>query len=118
MGQGDIYVYPTAHSPFNENPAMRVLVSVCQAINPLIMLFALAGLALAIRRCARNAVGFSVAVMAAYVTFVYAALQAEPRYSIPFRGFECLLAAYAADVLAGWVSTHKASAAGGNATEA
>lgn len=117
MGQGDIYVYPTARSPFNENPLMRVLVSICQAINPLIMLFALAGLIVAVRVRTTSVIGLAIAALAAYVTLIYTALQAEPRYSIPFRGIECLLAVYALQILAGWTSNRRRVSTGTEASQ-
>ncbi|MEI7036150.1 hypothetical protein [Fulvimonas yonginensis] len=103
MGQGDIYVYLTLNSPFAENPAWRALVSLCRALNPLLMVLALVGTVLTMRKKSPNTIGRSVALLVLFVTLVYAVLQSEPRYSIPFRGFECLLACYALDKLVGWL---------------
>lgn len=114
MGQGDIYVYPTVFSPYAENPVMRAMAAICQSINPLLMLLALAGLLLTMRRSTPGAIGLPVAVLAAYVTLVYSVLQAEPRYNIPFRGFECLLAAYAGWSLTFWVAKRRKLSTGEN----
>ena len=104
MGQGDIYEYPTLRSPFDDMPSLRALVSVCQAINPLLMLMAFAG-SIAVFRHYQSTVllANSTALLLLYVTLVYSLLQSEPRYSIPFRGFEILLAVYASRHVSNWL---------------
>lgn len=100
IGQGDIYVYPTANSPFQTNPAWMALAAVCHAINPLLMALALLGSLMAclgyrttqLETEASHVAPISAACLLAFVTLVYSTLQAEPRYAIPFRSFECLLA--------------------------
>jgi hypothetical protein len=99
IGQGDIYVFPTNNSPFQTNPFLRLWASICRGFNPLLALFALGSIwflhqgtngesAIPGARC-----GLVVTiVLLAYVTVVYSVLQAEPRYSIPFRPLEILLA--------------------------
>ncbi len=102
MGQGDIYAYPTLHSPFSDDWPMRVWVSVCHSLNPLLMALGLIGCLLALgKNTPVNAA--AAAGLALYVTALYSLLQAEPRYSIPFRGFECLLALYGGQRLYHWV---------------
>jgi len=102
IGQGDIYVYPTRHSPFDGNPCWIALYALCHAINLLLMLLALASLFFAWSKRSvlfaspsdhidRGALA-AVACLVVFVTTIYSVLQAEPRYSIAFRPFEMLLA--------------------------
>jgi 4-amino-4-deoxy-L-arabinose transferase-like glycosyltransferase len=95
VGVGDIYVYPTPYSPFYDQPLLRVLVALCHALNPLLMPLMLVGcIAIWLRRRQINAMAMVMLGTAVFVTAIYSVLQAEPRYSIPFRGIELLLAAY------------------------
>lgn len=101
IGQGDVYVYPTRNSPFQTNPAWIALASICKAMNLLLLLLALASLFIIWRRKNRHASSMpfgqsaatSTACLIVFVTCIYTALQAEPRYAVPFRPFEILLAA-------------------------
>lgn len=102
VGQGDIYTYPTANSPFQNQPAMRVLASLCHGLNLPLMLLALLSLVflwpqrwhwVASTTQTNQAAAVNVAVLLLFITFVYSTLQAEPRYSVPFRSFEISLAA-------------------------
>ena len=64
------------------------------------MLFMLIGcIAAWLHRRQADPILIVIMAMAAFVTLVYSILQAEPRYSIPFRGIELLLAAYGASQL-------------------
>lgn len=101
IGQGDIFVFPTRNAPFQVQPAWIALVAICHALNTTLMLLALASLLLLRSRGRRTvppnlpasrAVLVAVVCLAVFVTLIYSALQAEPRYSIPFRPFEILLA--------------------------
>lgn len=101
IGQGDIYIFPTMHSPFQMRPAWIIWLVICRAINTLLMLLALASVYFAWPRRLHITTGNAEADRSAltavicllfFVTLVYTALQAEPRYSIPFRSFEILLA--------------------------
>lgn len=94
IGIGDIYVYATDSSPFLQNPVPRALASFCRGINPLVMLLALIGcLGLLLRPNTRKSpMGEAAALLLVYVTLVHSVLQAEPRYAIPYRGFEILVA--------------------------
>lgn len=101
IGQGDIFVYPTKNAPFQIQPAWIALAAICHTLNTPLMLFALAALILACSRKrhlirpkwqASRSVLITVICISVFVTLVYSALQAEPRYSIPFRPFEMLLA--------------------------
>lgn len=101
VGQGDIYVYPTQNAPFQTSHPWIALAAICRALNPLMTLLALVGLLMTRRRpddSRRQSVpiGYvslvSMTSMLVFATLVYTLLQAEPRYSIPFRSFEMLLA--------------------------
>jgi 4-amino-4-deoxy-L-arabinose transferase-like glycosyltransferase len=95
IGQGDIYVYPTRNSPYKTEPVFRAIASLCRAINPWLFVLAMAGALLALLPEAETSPGRSAAaLMLLFVTLVYSVLQAEPRYSVPFRGLEILLATY------------------------
>jgi hypothetical protein len=97
IGQGDIYVYPTRHSPFKTEPAFRAVAALCRALNPWLFVLAIAGAVLALLPKAQTSPGrAAAALMLLFVTLVYSILQAEPRYSVPFRGLEIMLANYAA----------------------
>jgi hypothetical protein len=109
IGQGDIYVYPTRNSPFQTSPPWIALAAVCRAMNMMIMLLALASLLVVWRRnvgmldtSTNRAALISVICLLAFATAVYATLQAEPRYSVPFRPFEMLLAVTTLYGLARW----------------
>lgn len=97
IGWGDIYVLATPESPFTRIPALRAMVALFSAANPVIfVLAALACIALALRLLGRRrdddfAAG-SIALLALYLTAVHVVLQAEPRYSVPYRSEEMLLA--------------------------
>lgn len=101
IGQGDIYVYPTQNAPFQINRFWIVLEVAAHAFNPILMLLALASLPAAWSRRRRakpstqhdhQAPLIAVVLLLVFVTLLYTTLQAEPRYSIPFRPFEMLLA--------------------------
>lgn len=95
MGQGDIYVYPTRASPFVDNGILRAVAAVCRALNPLLLVAMAASWILIVWRRQHVLPSLHLtAAIAVYVTFVYSALQAEPRYAIPFRPLEILLATW------------------------
>jgi len=94
IGQGDVYTYGTQHSPFVESAPMRAAWAVCRAANPLIAIAAFAiclWILLTFRKGQDDDLA-CLALLAIYVTSVYGALQSEPRYAVPFRGEEVLLA--------------------------
>lgn len=96
IGQGDIYVYPTRNSPFQVDPVYRAVASACQALNPWLFVAAIIGCLLALLPSQHAPPEASAtALMLVFITTVYSALQAEPRYSIPFRGPEILLGLFA-----------------------
>ena len=95
VGQGDIYVYPTRKSPFEENVGYRAIAAVCHTLNHLIFVFMLLGWILALwpKQKAPGSLVASTLILA-FITAVYTALQSEPRYSIAFRPLEILLATF------------------------
>ena len=119
IGQGDIFVFPTRNAPFQVQPAWIALVAICQALNTALMLLALASLLIvwsrgqslvSARRPMSHTVLVAVVSLAVFVTLVYSALQAEPRYSIPFRPFEILMALTTLYGTAAWWHGRKRSA--------
>lgn len=94
MGWGDVYPYPILHPLYVSNAPMRVFESLCVGVNPI--LFALMSLMIliALTRFGRHfAPGlYAVALVVFYETGVYTLLQSEPRYSIPFRPLQMILA--------------------------
>lgn len=118
IGQGDIYVYPTRNAPFQISPPWIALAAVCHTLNLLLMLLALASLPMTWLR-PRNSDGqstqaghtslTSVICLLTFATLVYTTLQAEPRYSIPFRSFEMLLAVTTLCGITAWLRHKRAS---------
>lgn len=101
IGEGDIYVFQTPYSPFKESAALRLLVSLCHAINPLLLALMVAGCVLTLlRRQSMPPGALGMAALLIFVTFVHSVLQAEPRYSMPFRAQEILLAAFGIQTIA------------------
>jgi hypothetical protein len=95
MGQGDIYVYPTRASPFVENAGFRAVAALCRALNPFLPgVMAISWFVIVVRRRQAPPSLHLAGLLTAYVTLVYTVLQAEPRYSIPFRPLEILLATW------------------------
>lgn len=104
VGAGDIYPYPTVNSPFNHNPVLRILVALCAAFNPLLALLAAAGaLLILLRRKTIAPLAVATAAVALYATLIYSLLQAEPRYAIPFRGEEILVATWGLACASQWL---------------
>lgn len=103
IGQGDIYVYATRKSPFEHNRFYEVAKAAGRTLNPLLLMLVLAGglLAAFTRRWQQHGVAV-VAVTTLFATAVYCTLQAEPRYSIPFRGLEIMLAVFVTHRLSQW----------------
>ena len=114
IGQGEIYIFPTMNSPLENVAPLRALVSACHGLNPIVGVGAMivAIIAIVRRRVPATAAGRAsasdapvlraVAWLVAWVTAIYCLLQAEPRYSIPYRSFEIALAVTAVAWLATW----------------
>jgi hypothetical protein len=97
LGAGGVYFQKVTHSPLETNAILHASTRLLRASNPVVFAFALAtGLALAWvawRGRRPPAPGPTlVAFLFLYVTAVHVVLQAEPRYSIPYRPVELLLA--------------------------
>lgn len=108
VGAGGVYFHQVTHSPLDTNPLLRASTALLGRLNPLLFALALAAsLVLAVGAWWRRAWATPAAAMTAllflYFTAMHALLQAEPRYSIPYRPFEMLLGASALAVMAGAV---------------
>lgn len=95
LGAGGVYIYPTNHSPYIEQPLWKAIDAGAFIFNGAIAALALAGTLLALARRQTETAMLALAVTAAWITLVYAVLQSDPRYSIPFRSGEFALAAFA-----------------------
>lgn len=96
VGQGDIYVFPTRNSPFETATPFRIVAALCRAMNPWLFVLAIVGCLLALVPKQQMQPGLaSTALLLIFVTLVYSTLQAEPRYSVAFRGLEIMLAMFA-----------------------
>lgn len=107
IGQGDIYVYPTRASPFQSILAWKAVETACFLVNPVIFILAVIGALRALSRRKVNTVDFAMATMAIFVTVVYGVLQSEPRYSIPFRGVEIILACAGVASITHWMRNRR-----------
>lgn len=101
IGVGDIYFHITYHSPFDTNSIWRAIEALCHACNRILMLLALIACPLILLQENKNQGMTSTALLLLFVTAVHSILQAEPRYSIPYRGAEIILGIYASY----WISS-------------
>lgn len=97
IGQGDIYIIHTENSPFETSPIWHAGKNALRWLNPgffwASLLFSIGTLVVSIRRPDRsNPSALLLALFFLYVTGLHMVLQAEPRYSIPYRPVEILLA--------------------------
>jgi len=100
-GYGDIYFLITPVSPFTHVPALKWMEATFVALNPVFFALALlATLVIALRFMWRSSeTGFAegmIAMLLLYVTAIHTVLLAEPRYSVPYRPEELLMAVTAA----------------------
>ncbi|MEZ2418682.1 ArnT family glycosyltransferase [Luteibacter sp. RCC_6_2] len=110
VGQGDIYVFPTGHSPFEENVWLRAWEGVCFVLNPWLALLALLGVAQTLRSHQVPLVIRWTGAIVVLATVTFVLLQAEPRYAVPYRGMEIILAITAAITLCRAIAHRRASA--------
>lgn len=108
VGAGGVYFHRVSHAPLDTNPILRASTALLHRLNPLLFALSLmASLALAVGAWRRRPWAPSAAALPAllflYVTGMHALLQAEPRYSIPYRPFELLLATGALAAITGAV---------------
>lgn len=97
IGWKDVYFLPTNRSPYVRIPVLSAIKQAYEWSNPLIFLLAAAavfgvGFANIFRVRSAPFAQFSLAILLFYLTAVHVLLQAEPRYSIPYRPEEVLLA--------------------------
>jgi hypothetical protein len=91
---GHIYVFPTVDSPLESNDVAYYTMQALVTANPFIAILALLGCLLVILGRGDRQAGIT-AWLLIYITLVYGALQSEPRYAVPFRGAEILMATLA-----------------------
>jgi len=96
VGHGGIYFLPVKHSPFRKIPILAAVEATFKFFNPFFFTLALAGSAVAIllNIVWRRRQAFAALVLALffiYVTMVHSVLQAEPRYSVPYRPEQVML---------------------------
>lgn len=108
LGYGDVYFHAPLHSPLETHPLLRGIKTTLHALNPAIFLLSLLATAgIIVSRLRRlTSVGFApllVALFFVYVTLVHTVFQAEPRYSIPYRPMQLLLAVTALAAATGWL---------------
>jgi hypothetical protein len=102
VGAGDIYPFAVAHPIYNVFPLMRMFESLCVAVNPVLFALMAAAVIPVLARPRKLGVSaglYAAALLVVYETLIYTALQSEPRYSIPFRPLQMMLAATAASWL-------------------
>lgn len=100
IGNGDIYYPATMRSPFERIFVLRLMKQLLQWFNPVLFALSLiSALCLGWISLSRPADAAFAAVVCAwlmlYVTGLHAVFQSEPRYSIPYRPEQLLLAAVA-----------------------
>jgi len=97
IGQGDIYIIHTENSPFETNSIWHGAKLALHWLNPFLfwasLLFALGVVVVGFRKHEdANRTALMLALFYLYVTGLHTVLQAEPRYAIPYRPAEFLLA--------------------------
>lgn len=111
IGWGDIYFLPTQHSPYTRIPVLVTMKSAYELANPyffgLATIAALGILFGALRLGHRTDFApLALCMLVVYLTLVHDALQAEPRYSVPYRPEQVLLALTALAGICGWLIAH------------
>lgn len=92
---GDVYPYKTLHPIYSTEPAMRASEFLCIVANPLLFALMVASLVCVLAmpvRAEAPLVLYTVALFTIYETLIYTVLQSEPRYSIPLRPLQMMLA--------------------------
>lgn len=116
IGNGDIYYPVTLSSPFERIPLLGWMKQLMQWLNPAIFALAIsAAFYYAWREVRRPASAPFAAVVAAllvlYVTALHALLTAEPRYALPYRPEQLLLAVGAASAVIALLRRRRGNAA-------
>jgi len=97
IGAGDIYFLETQHSPFERIPALKSMKYLIRSLNPVLFLLAAGAMFVLVwqnfrRPSSADVPPSALALLFLYVTLLHLMFQAEPRYAIPFRPVELLLA--------------------------
>ncbi|GEM_PF-1736559 len=96
LGAGDIYFLAPVKDAYAGQPIPRLTLQLLRALNPALFAFALAGVLLNARSwLMKRPTPLPLAlscVLIVCVTLVHSVFQAEPRYSIPYKPFEILVA--------------------------
>ena len=108
VGTGDVYYHAVTHSPLETHPLLHNMKATLRALNPAIFLLSVLAAAGIIghglrRRASLALAPLLVALFFVYVTLMHTALQAEPRYAIPYRPMQLLLAVTTLAVASGWL---------------
>jgi hypothetical protein len=113
IGPGGVYTLVVANSSLEGSGPMKMIVEALRFANPMLFLLALAAVAQILLRTLPTrregtapAAAISVAITFAYFTMIHVVFQAEPRYSIPYRAFELILAIYGMGMLLGLIKRH------------
>jgi 4-amino-4-deoxy-L-arabinose transferase-like glycosyltransferase len=108
VGAGDVYFHTVTNSPLESHPLLYAIKTALHALNPTIFVLSIAAalgiIVLALRRPA--SVGIAPLLMAlffVYATLVHTVFQAEPRYAIPYRPIQLLLAVTTLAVATDWL---------------
>lgn len=96
LGWGGIHFLPVKSTPIERHPVLRFAHATLKRLNPAFIALAALTVLLLFTDAARGKpisfAGLLVALFAVYVTGLHTVLQAEPRYSIPYRPAQMLLA--------------------------
>jgi hypothetical protein len=88
IGKGGIYTTQFHNSPLDRGP-MLAITALQVGLNPLLFALAFCGIVMGF---VRGGAERMVAIAVVYLTTVHVVLQAEPRYAIPYRSLEIMLA--------------------------
>lgn len=91
IGDGDIYVFPTIHSPLSSAGLLKASTDLLFLIHPLLLILAIGGLAATLLTPHRHPALLAAAIIAMTITAICTVLQADARYSTPYRGIEWVL---------------------------
>ncbi|HLQ38421.1 MAG TPA: hypothetical protein VK348_11505, partial [Planctomycetota bacterium] len=106
QGTGDAYVYPVRHSPFETQPALSCLRDLYRGLQLPFALLAAFGCLLAWWHAQLR----PLAIPLAFSTALYSLLLPDPRYFVPLRPLQAVLAAGAVALLCQWLRARHAAA--------
>lgn len=89
VGAGGVNYLETQNSPLEKNSSLWAVSGTLKLANPILFGLAVLGALLALR----TRYGFIVGTLFFYVTAIHTLFEADPRYSIPYKFAEMLLAA-------------------------